>query len=90
MVTIIITVSYGTLTNYTTQSLGSGVIIGEEGEKVYIATNYHVIESASDVSIIAGSDESTTIRAYYQGSDVDTDLAVIYINKSDIPEAVRS
>ena len=90
VVTIIITVSYGTLTNYTTQSLGSGVIIGEEGEKVYIATNYHVIESASDVSIIAGSDESTTIRAYYQGSDVDTDLAVIYINKSDIPEAVRS
>lgn len=90
VVTIIITISYGNLQSYEAESLGSGVIIGESEDKIYIATNYHVIESASDVSIIAGSDDSTTIQAYYQGADSDTDLAVIYIQKSDVPENVRS
>lgn len=91
VVTIVVTTGYTDyFMNYTGESLGSGVIIGEEGEKIYIATNYHVIESAEDVSIIAGSDETTTIQAYYQGADEDTDLAVIYIKKSDVPEEVRS
>ncbi len=91
VVTIVITLSYGsTLDAYTTQFLGSGVIIGEDADKIFIATNYEVIASASDVSIIAGTDESTAIQAYYQGSDVDTNLAVIFIRKADVPEAVRS
>ncbi|MBR5474163.1 MAG: trypsin-like peptidase domain-containing protein [Lachnospiraceae bacterium] len=81
---------WGQTTQIPTESSGSGIIIGEEDDKIYIATNYHVIESASDVSIIAGSDNSATIQAYYQGSDSDTDLAVIYIKKSEIPEEVRS
>ena len=75
---------------YTGESLGSGIIIGEEDDKIYIATNFHVIDSASDVSIIAGSDNSATIQAYYQGADSDTDLAVIYIKKSEVPEEVRA
>jgi serine protease Do len=89
VVTIIISISYGSsFESYKAESLGSGVIIGEEGDKIYIATNYHVIAEASDVSIIAGSDDSTTIQAYYQGADADTDLAVIYIKKSDVPESI--
>ena len=91
VVTIIVTTDYTDyFMQYTGESLGSGIIIGEEDDKIYIATNYHVIESASDVSIIAGSDNSTTIQAYYQGADSDTDLAVIYIKKSEVPEEVRS
>ena len=91
VVTIIVTTDYTEyFMAYTGESLGSGIIIGEEDDKIYIATNYHVIESASDVSIIAGSDNSTTIQAYYQGADSDTDLAVIYIKKSEVPEEVRS
>lgn len=89
VVTIIITISYGSnFDSYTAESLGSGVIIGEEEDRIYIATNYHVIADASDVSIIAGSDDSTMIQAYYQGSDADTDLAVIYIKKQDVPESI--
>lgn len=90
VVTIIITVTYDSwMYSYEAEALGSGIIIGEEGDRIYIATNYHVISSASDVSIIAGSDNSTTIQAYYQGSDEDTDLAVIYIEKADVPEEIR-
>ena len=91
VVTIIVTTDYTDyFMEYTGESLGSGIIIGEEDDKIYIATNFHVIESASDVSIIAGSDNSTTIQAYYQGADSDTDLAVIYVKKSEVPEEVRS
>lgn len=70
------------------EALGSGIIIGEQNDKIYIATNYHVIEGASAVSVIVGEDETTAISAYHQGSDEDSDLAVIYIRKSDVPEEV--
>lgn len=68
--------------------LGSGIVIGEQGDKLFIATNYHVIEDASAVSVIVGSDETKAISAYHQGSDEDSDLAVIYIRKSDVPEEI--
>ena len=91
VVTIIVSTDYNSyFMQYTGESLGSGIIIGEEDDKIYIATNFHVIDSASDVSIIAGSDNSATIQAYYQGADSDTDLAVIYIKKSEVPEEVRA
>ena len=91
VVTIIVSTDYDDyFMQYTGESLGSGIIIGEEDDKIYIATNFHVIDSASDVSIIAGSDNSATIQAYYQGADSDTDLAVIYIKKSEVPEEVRA
>lgn len=70
------------------EALGSGVIIGEEADIIYIATNYHVIDGANSVSILLGADESAVVKAYHQGSDEDADLAVIYVKKSDIPENI--
>lgn len=68
------------------EALGSGVIIGEEGDELYIATNFHVINGATDVKVLMGSDETVSATAYYKGSDSGNDLAVIYVKKSDLDE----
>jgi|GEM_PF-6694819 len=78
----------------TTIDIGSGIIIAEDDTKIFIATNYRVISSANSISVTAYADElesvSETVQGYYQGSDTDTDLAVIYVNKSDFTNAVKS
>ena len=90
VVTIVTTVEteasgfYGS--SYSGEALGSGVIIGEEGDELYIATNYHVIDGASAVSVLVGDEEPEAIDAYYKGSDSSMDLAVIYVKKSEITE----
>ncbi|HID49474.1 MAG TPA: Do family serine endopeptidase [Chromatiales bacterium] len=58
-------------------SLGSGVIISEEG---YILTNHHVINMADEIKI--GLRDGRTARARLIGADPETDLAVL---KIDLP-----
>ncbi|MDR1664556.1 MAG: trypsin-like peptidase domain-containing protein [Clostridiales bacterium] len=63
----------------------SGIIFAEDAEKVYIATNSHVISGASEVSVtfLGG----TPVSASKVGNDADADLAVISVDKSDLAEA---
>lgn len=58
------------------QSVGSGVIISEEG---YIITNHHVVEKAS--KILVTLDDKRQFNARVVGIDPSTDLAVIQVNK---------
>jgi serine protease Do len=64
------------------RATGSGVIISSEG---YIVTNYHVIENARELSVSLGSGEE--LPAEVVGADPPTDLAVIKVNKKDLPAA---
>ncbi len=64
------------------QGLGSGVIYREDG---YIITNNHVIRGASEVSV-AFADGSTE-RGEIVGRDPLTDLAVIQVDRNDLPAA---
>lgn len=73
---------------YYGEALGSGVIIGEEGDELYIVTNFHVIKGASDVKVLIGKDETKSVTAHYKGSDSQSDLAVIYVKKSEIDEEI--
>lgn len=76
--------------NESQDSIGSAIIIGENTEKVFIATNFHVIENAASVHVIMG-DRSEEISAFPQGADTDTDLAVMYILKSDLePDMIEN
>ncbi|MBQ5321244.1 MAG: trypsin-like peptidase domain-containing protein [Oscillospiraceae bacterium] len=60
---------------------GSGVIISADG---YIVTNAHVISDADAVSIVlAGEDEE--IEAEVIGSDDRSDIAILKINRTDLP-----
>jgi len=64
------------------QGLGSGVIYREDG---YIVTNNHVIRNASEVNV-AFADGSTE-RGEIVGRDRLTDLAVIQVDRNNLPAA---
>lgn len=59
---------------------GSGVIISEDG---YIATNYHVVEDATDVEVMLNNNKE--YQAKVIGSDPNTDLALLKIEESALP-----
>lgn len=62
---------------YTEQSLGSGVIVTEDG---YILTNNHVVEGADEDGVkVALSDGKTKYSAKVVGKDRGTDVAVLKI-----------
>jgi len=64
---------------------GSGIIIYEDDEHIYIVTNYHVIANAHNCSI--SLDDETQVPARFIGGDAFTDIAVIAVNKADMAEA---
>lgn len=64
------------------RATGSGVIIGSDG---YIVTNYHVIENARELVVTLGSGEE--LPATVIGSDPPTDLAVLKVEKKNLPAA---
>src|SRR3989339_2111482 len=61
--------------------LGSGVVFRRDG---YILTNEHVILKASSIAVhLAGDDRDYVGRLI--GADPDTDLAIIKIDRADLP-----
>ncbi len=82
-VTSIFETSYFGMTEESTGA-GSGIIVAETDETLYIVTNNHVIEDASSVSVTFVDDEEVT--AEIKGTDSSNDLAVLSVSISDIPE----
>lgn len=72
----------GFLGEQVTGGAGSGVIITEDG---YIATNHHVIDGASKITVRLW--DGTTYGATLVGSDQASDIAVLKINASNLPAA---
>lgn len=64
------------------QGVGSGVIYREDG---YIVTNNHVVEGAGEVEVVFadGSQEAAEVV----GTDELTDLAVLKVDRNDLPAA---
>jgi len=62
------------------QSLGSGVIVSNDG---YIVTNNHVIEQAEDIKVTLFDKRS--FKAKVVGADPKTDIAIIKIDAKEIP-----
>ncbi len=63
------------------RSLGSGVVISKDG---YIITNHHVIEGADKILVsFSGSNNEYTAKVI--GSDSRSDLAVIKLNRTNLP-----
>ena len=75
---------YGAQTPQTeeTTSCGSGIIVSQDADNLYIATNNHVVEGADSLTV-AFSD-NTTVSAEIKGTDPSTDLAVIRVALSSI------
>lgn len=66
---------------------GSGIIVGQNDTELLIATNNHVVEDATSLSVQFLDD--TTADAVVKGTNADVDLAVIAIPLEDIPEETR-
>lgn len=69
----------------TVSGAGSGIIFFEDDENVYIVTNFHVVDGASDCTI--SLDDKEDIPATYVGGDAYSDIAVISVKKSDLKAA---
>ena len=62
--------------------VGSGVIYREDG---YVITNNHVVEGANDVNVAFA--DGTTEPAEVVGRDPDTEIAVVRVERDDLPAA---
>lgn len=61
---------------------GSGIIAGKNDTELLVVTNYHVIDSAEELTVQFVDGE--LVQAQVKGSDADKDLAVIAVQLSDI------
>ena len=73
---------FGGTQQYEVEGAGTGVIVGENNSELLIATNNHVVEGATSLSV--GFIDESTAEAEVKGSDADNDLAVVSVKLSDI------
>jgi serine protease Do len=67
---------------------GTGIIIKQDSDYLYIATNNHVVADSESISVTF-NDESTA-DATIKGTDASCDLAVIAVKLSDISSDTKS
>jgi serine protease Do len=72
--------SPGMESKQTIQSLGSGVIVSEDG---YILTNNHVIDGADKLTVILGNNKKYSAKTV--GTDPQSDVGVIKIKAKNLP-----
>ena len=65
-----------------TTSCGSGVIIGSDDSQLYIVTNYHVAEGATQLSVTFADDQ--TYAAQLLGYDSSVDIALLGVPLNSI------
>lgn len=61
---------------------GSGIIVGQDDDYLYVATNNHVVDDAKSVSVKFNDD--SVYSAEVKGKDSTADIAVVAIKLSDI------
>ena len=101
---------YGYTASQPQESCGSGIIVSQDDQYIYVATNNHVVSGATTLSVcfvgndvvnaeeetvdMSGSDGDVNVEdavsAKIKGTDESNDLAVVAVQKSDIPEDTLS
>lgn len=79
---------FGGTQQYEVQGAGTGVIVGQNDTELLIATNEHVVEGATSLSVGFVNEES--VSAEVKGTDVENDLAVVSVKLSDISDDTMS
>ncbi len=74
---------FGQTQTYEVPSAGSGIIVGQNDSELLIATNDHVVENASDLSVVFIDD--TELDATVKGTDSESDLAIVAVPLDSIP-----
>ena len=63
------------------QSCGSGIIVSEDDDYLYIATNNHVVADSEELTV---QFDDSVVKAEIRGTDPDDDLAVVRVKKADL------
>lgn len=69
---------------YESTSAGSGIIVSQDDNYLYIATNNHVVDGATSLTVTFNN--NATVSAEVKGTDPSTDLAVIRVARDSIEE----
>ena len=76
------------------ESAASGIIVAQNDEELLVATNSHVVENSTELTVCFTVDtenpEDLVVPAKIKGMDKSYELAVVAVQLSDIPEDVRS
>ncbi len=73
---------FGQAQSYDSKSAGSGFIVSQDDDYLYIATNNHVVSGAESLTVQFCDD--TTAAAEIQGTSDNYDIAVIKVKLSDV------
>lgn len=68
--------------SYSSEGAGSGVIVAEDDNNIYILTNYHVVENSSELSVKFYDDVS--YDAKIKGVSERKDVAIVSVSKKDV------
>lgn len=79
---------WGQSKTYESTSCGSGIIVSQDKEYLYLATNNHVVEGANSLTVTFANDD--TVSAEIKGTDPSTDLAVVKVALSSIKDDTMS
>lgn len=74
--------------SYTTEGAGSGVIVAEDDENLYILTNNHVVKNTSELSVKFIDDKS--FDATIKGVSKRKDIAIVTVSKNSIENETLS
>ena len=78
---------FGTFQQEST-SAGSGIIVSQDEDYIYIATNNHVVSGAETLTITFNDGEA--VEGTIKGTDSSCDLAVVSVEIKDIPNETLS
>ncbi len=78
---------FGHTQEYESEGCGSGIIVSQDEDYLYIATNNHVVEGAETLTVLF-TDEST-VNAEVKGTDASSDLAVVAVDLEDIEDETK-
>ena len=73
---------------YEASGSGSGIIAGQNDTELLIVTNNHVVEDSEEMSVTFT--DGTSVQAAIKGTDSDSDLAVVAVQLSDIPDDTKN
>ncbi len=79
---------FGQAQSYDSKSAGSGFIVSQDDNYLYIATNNHVVKGAESITVQFCDD--TTAAAEIQGTSDNYDIAVVKVKLSDISSDTKN
>ena len=77
---------FGGVTEQTSESAGTGIIISQNDSELLIVTNNHVVEGSNTLTVTF--EDETSVEANIKGTNAEYDVAVIAVPLESIPDEI--